>query len=106
MPDGSIREVTIDDWIGRLEKMPGNISKASATKVLSIVSDVRNHPSPGFTDIKCNLRGNDELGHLAGDALLRDVATALASNFRDNDVLGRYGGDEFVAFVPVSGDFA
>ena len=46
---------------------------------------------------------NDELGHLAGDALLRDVANALTVHFRESDVLGRYGGDEFVAFVPVAG---
>ncbi|MBQ9042735.1 MAG: EAL domain-containing protein, partial [Eggerthellaceae bacterium] len=45
---------------------------------------------------------NDELGHLAGDSLLRDVSRALADHFREGDVLGRYGGDEFVAFVPVA----
>ena len=44
-------------------------------------------------------RVNDELGHLVGDALLRDVAHVLSEQFRENDVLGRYGGDEFVAFI-------
>lgn len=48
-------------------------------------------------------RINDELGHLVGDALLRDVAAAIASTFREGDVIGRYGGDEFVAFMPVMG---
>ena len=48
-------------------------------------------------------RVNDELGHLAGDALLRDIAKALRDALRDDDVLGRYGGDEFVAFVPLTG---
>lgn len=190
--DGERNITEYPDWMKSLEKMPDYISKASAAKVLSIMNDVQHHPSPGFSDIKCNLRGsdglrwfhvnytcdtddkgvatvmhgyaqdandqmgsarwwrrqaeidhltgllnrnaveqemnlsmrtqgsgimfmvdldgfkriNDEFGHLAGDALLRDVASALSSNFRDSDILGRYGGDEFVAFVPITGDFA
>ncbi len=192
MPDGTQQTFTFEKWLDTLEEMPEYLTRASASKILSSVSDLRTHPTPGFTDIKSNLRGgdelrwyhvnytcdvdenghttvihgyahdanaqigsarwwrrqaeidqltgllnrnaveqemnlsmrtqgagimfmidldgfkriNDELGHLAGDALLRDVGAALSSNFRDSDVLGRYGGDEFVAFVPISGDFA
>ena len=39
---------------------------------------------------------NDEHGHPAGDALLRDVATAITSTTRAYDVTMRWGGDEFV----------
>lgn len=45
---------------------------------------------------------NDDLGHLTGDALLRDVANVLVAQFRDGDVVGRYGGDEFVAFMSIA----
>jgi diguanylate cyclase (GGDEF)-like protein len=39
---------------------------------------------------------NDGEGHAAGDALLRDVATAIIASMRSYDVTVRWGGDEFV----------
>ena len=38
---------------------------------------------------------NDTCGHIAGDALLRQLTTLLKSKLRDHDLLARLGGDEF-----------
>jgi diguanylate cyclase (GGDEF)-like protein len=42
---------------------------------------------------------NDSCGHLAGDNMLREVATLIKEQVRESDFVGRLGGDEFGALL-------
>lgn len=43
---------------------------------------------------------NDSYGHLAGDAVLQQLAERMVRTVRDYDDVGRYGGEEFLVIVP------
>ena len=46
---------------------------------------------------------NDKFGHLAGDAVIKEVAVILRRTVRMFDVCTRYGGEEFAILMPNSG---
>ena len=74
-----------------LERIQQEITRASASaETFSLV----------FLDVDQLKRINDTYGHLAGDALLREVSNALMDAVRGEDVVARYGGDEFVVLLP------
>lgn len=47
---------------------------------------------------------NDTYGHLSGDSVLSNVATALKNSIRSSDLVGRIGGDEFMVYLPEISD--
>ncbi len=53
-----------------------------------------------YADVRGLKRVNDSEGHLAGDELLKGVASLLDACARAHDVVGRLGGDEFGLLLP------
>jgi len=45
---------------------------------------------------------NDERGHLAGDAVLKELAARIKPRIRREDLFARYGGEEFAAVLTVT----
>ena len=54
-------------------------------------------------DIDHFKRINDCFGHLAGDAVLADLAEAVKPEIRATDLFARWGGEEFVLLLPGNG---
>jgi diguanylate cyclase (GGDEF)-like protein/PAS domain S-box-containing protein len=52
-----------------------------------------------FLDLDGFKQVNDEMGHDAGDVVLKLVAQRLQDILRRNDTIGRFGGDEFVILL-------
>jgi diguanylate cyclase (GGDEF)-like protein len=65
----------------------------------------RNWLSLIIVDIDYFKHYNDANGHLAGDHVLRKVASAIKNCVREMDIVARYGGEEFALLLPeISGE--
>jgi diguanylate cyclase (GGDEF)-like protein len=51
-------------------------------------------------DIDHFKRINDTFGHLAGDEVLKSIATTIVTQLRGVDIAARFGGEEFICLLP------
>jgi diguanylate cyclase (GGDEF)-like protein len=65
----------------------------------------RDHQPVGviMVDVDHFKKVNDSRGHVAGDAVLRIIASGIAAMVRPYDSVGRYGGEEFLIIAPGCG---
>jgi len=94
------------------------LEKLSATDTLTQLSnrleldrrleEVYQHKDENYylimIDIDFFKRVNDTYGHLAGDAVLKQVAKILRKSLKEADTIGRWGGEEFLILLHAKDD--
>jgi diguanylate cyclase (GGDEF)-like protein len=88
-------------YLGTHDVMTGLNNRAYFEETLAQIEKDRREP---VSIIIADLNGlkvtNDNLGHQAGDSLIRRAAEVLKAGFEDNNLVARIGGDEFAVILP------
>ena len=87
-----------------IDTLTGLPNRAAWNERLDIeVDQLQKHRSSlllGILDLDHFKRINDGYGHLAGDKVLKIIATQLQKRVRPSDFIARFGGEEFVFLLP------
>ena len=86
-------------WHAEHDKLTGLLNRsafdARVSKYLDDAKECDNEHALLFMDLDQFKLLNDTCGHIAGDLLLKEIATLLQSTMRTGDIVARLGGDEF-----------
>jgi len=92
------------DRVSRTDRLTGLRNRGDIDQALTHAFDTQRRQGGPLAVILFDLdhfkRVNDQLGHQAGDAVLREFSSLLEQLVRGTDRVGRWGGEEFLAVCP------
>jgi diguanylate cyclase (GGDEF)-like protein/PAS domain S-box-containing protein len=93
-------ELAYQAWHDLLTGLANRARLVEQTEVALAENESASHIALLYVDLDGFKSVNDSLGHSAGDALLKVVATRLLDATRGSDTVARLGGDEFAVLLP------
>ena len=88
------------------DALTGALSRRKILELIDLEIERVKRGGKSFSILMLDLDGfkriNDEMGHLYGDKVLKEVVTAIRSVIRKSDYCGRFGGDEFLVLLPLT----
>lgn len=88
-------------YLGTHDVMTGLFNRAYFEDTIQKLETNRTDPiSIIIVDLNSLKKTNDNLGHRAGDKLIRRVAEVLIAGFNGDQIVARLGGDEFAVVLP------
>ena len=86
-----------------IDSLTGANTRAAVLGLISKLIQQYQNNGAIFSVIMCDIDNlgqvNDQLGHMAGDLVLKKTVEQIKSRIRNKDVIGRYGGDEFLIIL-------
>lgn len=99
---GVAREALAIEWkFARIDPLTGALNRKAFFEAVAAHNGDKGEEVLIFADVNNLKRVNDDLGHDAGDAALREFATRIKGAIRKGDLFARLGGDEFVILCKV-----
>lgn len=94
-----IRQMKELDRLAYIDQHTGLPNKSRCMQYLNNHTAVPEHTIVLMFDLNFLKQVNDELGHEAGDSLIKNFAVLLRNNVAPQHFVGRFGGDEFLVIA-------
>ena len=105
LDEADLREAaTALEHLAHVDSLTGLINRRGLERELAIELERTRRDGDAFSAILADCddfkKVNDQLGHAAGDVVLKQLAQRLRDTLRPSDRIGRLGGDEFLVLLP------
>lgn len=94
----SLREMAITD--AKTQLYNATYLGSAVREAVEVARTTKGALKLAMLDLDYFKKYNDFHGHVAGDAILAELAVLLKQSVRSSEIVGRFGGEEFLVIIP------